>query len=51
MMSLLGFQQLLYLVWWKRFTAEHNIQERKEDMDNMKEVVAEFERKMNTEVR
>ena len=31
--------------------AEHDIQKKKEDLENIKEVVAEFERKMNTEVR
>ena len=31
--------------------AEHNSQEREEDLENTKEVVAEFEERMNTEVR
>ncbi len=31
--------------------AENNIWERKEDLENTKKVVAEFEGRMNTEVR
>jgi len=30
---------------------EHDIWEREENLENAKEVVAEFERRMNTEVR
>ena len=40
-----------YLVQWKRFTAEYNSQEREKDLENTKEVVAEFEERINTEVR
>ena len=40
-----------YLVQWKKFIAEYNSQEREEDLENVKEVVAEFERRLNTEVR
>ena len=40
-----------YLVQWKRLTVEHDIWERKENLKNMKEVVAEFEGRMNVEVR
>jgi len=40
-----------YLVQWKRLTVEHDIWERKENLKNMKEVVAEFEGRMNAEVR
>ena len=36
---------------WKGFTAEHDSWEKKEDLQNVKELVAEFERKMTTEVR
>ena len=39
-----------YLVQWKGFTAEHNSCEKK-DLENAKEVVAEFEGRMNVEVR
>ena len=39
-----------YLVWWKRFTVEHNSWEKKKDLENTKEV-AEFEGKMNAEIR
>ena len=40
-----------YLVWWKRFTAEHDSWETEEDLENTKEVVVEFEERMNTEMR
>jgi len=40
-----------YLVWWKRFTAEHDSWEKKEDLENAKEVIAEFERRISVEVR
>jgi len=40
-----------YLVQWKGFMAEHNSWEKKEDLENTKELVAEFERRINTEVR
>ena len=40
-----------YLVWWKGFTAEHNSWEKEEDLENAKELVAEFERRMNIKVR
>ena len=42
---------LKYLVWWKRFTAEYNSWEKKEDLENTKKVVTEFEGRMNAEVR
>ena len=40
-----------YLVQWKRFMAEHNTQERKKDLGNAREVLEEFEGRMNAEVR
>ena len=40
-----------YLVQWKEFTVEHNSWEKKEDLENIKEIVAEFERSINIEVR
>jgi len=40
-----------YLVHWKGFTVEYDSWEKKEDLENTKEVVAEFEGKMNAEVR
>ena len=40
-----------YLVQWKKFTVEYNSQEKKKYSENMKEVVIEFERRMNAEVR
>jgi len=38
-------------VWWKGFTVEHDTWKKKEDLGNAKEVLKEFERRMNTEVR
>jgi len=40
-----------YLVQWKRFTAEHDTWERKEDLGNAKEVLEEFEERMDAEIR
>jgi len=40
-----------YLVWWKRFITEHDSWEKEEDLENVKEVVAEFEGEMTVEVR
>jgi len=40
-----------YLVWWKKFTAENNIWEKEEDLENTKEAVAKFKGRINTEVR
>ena len=40
-----------YLVRWKRFIAEHNIQEKGEDLGHTKETLEEFEGRMNMEVR
>ena len=39
-----------YLVWWK-FMAEYNSWEKKIDLENTKEVVAKFEKRMNVEIR
>ena len=36
---------------WKGFTAEHDTWERKEDLGNAREVLEEFEGRMNAEVR
>jgi len=38
-------------VEWKGFTVEHDSWEKEEDLENTKELVAEFERRMNLEVR
>ena len=40
-----------YLVRWKGFMAEHDTQERKKDLGNTREVLEEFEGRMNVEVR
>jgi len=40
-----------YLVRWKRFTVEHDTWERREDLGNVREVLEEFEGRMNAEVR
>jgi len=40
-----------YLVQWKRFTAKHNIWEREKYLENIKDIVVEFEGRLNTEVR
>jgi len=40
-----------YLVQWKRFTAESDTWERKEDLEHARELVNEFEERMNAEVR
>ena len=40
-----------YLVQQKRFTAEYNSWEKKEDLKNTKELVIEFEKRINAEVR
>ena len=36
---------------WKRFTVEHDTWERREKLGNAKEVLKEFERRIDTEVR
>jgi len=40
-----------YLVRWKRFIAEYNTWERKEDLGKMKEVLEEFEERIDAEIR
>jgi len=40
-----------YLVQWKRFTVEHDSWEKEEDLENTKEVVVEFKKRVNTKVR
>ena len=40
-----------YLVWQKGFMVEHNTWKRKEDLGNAREVLEEFEGRMNTEIR
>ena len=36
---------------WKGFTAEHDTWERKEDLGNTKEVLGEFEERMDAEIK
>ena len=36
---------------WKEFTAEHNSWEKEENLENTKESVAKFEKRINAEVR
>ena len=40
-----------YLVQWKEFTVEYDSWEREEDLENTKEVVQDFERRVNVEVK
>jgi len=40
-----------YLVHWKGFTAENNVWKKKEDLENVKKLVDEFEGRMEAEVR
>ena len=40
-----------YLVQQKGFTAESDIWEKEKDLENAKEVVAEFEKRLSVEVR
>ena len=40
-----------YLVRWKRFMVKHDSWEREKDLENTKDVVAEFEERMSIEIR
>ena len=40
-----------YLVRWKKFMAEHNTWKKKKDLENVKKVIAKFERRMSAKVR
>jgi len=40
-----------YLIRWKGFIAEHDSWEKKKNLKNAKKLVAEFEGKINAEVR
>jgi len=40
-----------YLVQWKGFMAESNIWRKKEDLENTREALEEFEERINAEVR
>ena len=39
------------MVQWKEFTVEHDSWEKEKDLENTKEVVVEFEGRMNAEIR
>ena len=40
-----------YLVHWKGFIVEYNIQKKEEDLENAKKMVVDFEERVSTEVR
>ena len=40
-----------YLICWKRFIVEHDTWERRKDLGNAKEMLEEFEGRMEVEVR
>ena len=40
-----------YLVQWKGFTVEYDFLEKEEDLENAKEIITKFERRLDTEVR
>jgi len=40
-----------YLVYWKEFTVEYDTWERRKDLGNAKEVLEEFKRRVDAEVR
>ena len=40
-----------YLVQWKRFTAEHDTWKKKENLENTRKTLEEFERRREAEVR
>ena len=40
-----------YLICWKGFIVEHDTWEKKEDLENTREAVEEFEGRISTEVR
>ena len=40
-----------YLMHQKKFTAENGIQEKEKNLENVKEVVAEFKGRLNAEVK
>ena len=40
-----------YLVQWKMFIVEYDSWKKEENLKNTRELVAEFERRMNAEVR
>ena len=39
------------MVWYKIFTVKHDSWKKEEDLENVKEVVVEFKKRMNMEVR
>ena len=40
-----------YLLWWKEFTTKYDTWKREKDLENIKEVVVEFKKRMDAEVK
>jgi len=40
-----------HLVQWKRFTVEYDSWKREKDLENVKETITEFKKRVNVEVR
>ena len=40
-----------YLVQWKEFMEKHDTWKKKENLENVKKIIAEFERKINAAIR
>ena len=41
---------MIYLIRWKRFIVENDTWGKEEDLENTKEIIAEFERRISVEV-
>ena len=44
-------EAMKYLVRQKKFIVEYNTWKREKDLENIKEIIAEFERRINVKVR
>ena len=40
-----------YLVQWKKFIIKHNIQKKDKDLENIKEIIVEFKKRLNMKVK
>ena len=40
-----------YLVYWKGFTVENSTWEKKEDLENVREVLDEFKERMSVKIK